>query len=120
MYKDDYAVITGSATLEPNSTENVNLKPMKVHKTDITVNYPTGFNAENSVVLGVEFKRSSSKAFATGWNNYPDSADSVRATLPYSLSLGVSSESTSMTLSVGSLSSSSVNIIYRIVLMKIS
>ena len=114
------AVITGTMNLNANSQGNTQLNPMKTEKTSIEIDYPTGFNKNNCAILNVEFKRYTGKNYNVGWDNYIDSSDSIRGTLPYSLSLGTTDTSTKMTLSVGNMSTNQGTCYYRIILLKIS
>lgn len=120
VLKNDFAIITGEIEVKGNSQENLGKDPIEAAISSKDIEFPVGFNKENCVVVSVGFRRPNvNKGFACGWNNYADSVDSIRGTMPYSLSLGVVEENPVMTLTFGNFGTSPSAYEYRIVLMKI-
>lgn len=115
-------VVEGKINLQPNSYENITKDPLEATMTSKDIEFPTGFNKDNCVILSVTFKRETSddRGFACGWNSYADPSDFIRGSLPYSLSLGSSAVgSTKMTLRLGNYTTSEQPFYYKIVLMKV-
>lgn len=119
VLKNDFAIITGEIELEANSQENIGKDPKEATMTYKNIEFPTGFNKDNCVVISVGFRKTDSKGFACGWNSYADSVDFIRGTMPYTLSLGFDQENPVMTLSLGNFATNQTTYQYRIVLMKI-
>lgn len=117
VLKNDFAIITGTITLNENSDENLGKDPIKVAMTSKIIDFPEGFNGNNCVAISVSFSRAD-RAFSMGWNNYLDSADSLMVTLPFSLSIGNADKSDEMLLVLGNMSQNQTTVNYKIVLMK--
>ena len=117
VLKNNFAIITGSMTLNGNSDENLEKDPIKVTKISKIIDFPAGFNGNNCVAISVSFSRGD-RAFSMGWNNYLDSADSLMVTLPFSLSIGNADKSDEMLLALGNMSQNQTTVNYKIVLMK--
>ena len=71
VYKDQFAIITGSMVLVANSQENAN-KGITT-KSDIVIDYPSGFNSDNCVVISAE--RSGIGNYGYGWSDNIDGMD---------------------------------------------
>lgn len=118
VLKNNFAILTGTITLNENSDENLEKDPIKVAMTSKIIDFPEGFNGNNCVAISVSFSRAD-RAFSMGWNNYLDSADSLMVTLPFSLSIGNADKSDEMLLVLGNMGQSQTTVNYKIVLMKI-
>lgn len=108
-------VLTGTIELTANTQENLQKSPLKAIMSSKTLNFPTGFNKDNTIVIFVGFRKTSDKGYAYGWNNYADSSDFVRGTMPYNIIIGPNN----ITVRLGNFSSDATNYEYKIVLMKI-
>lgn len=118
--KDKYAVLTGSMTLNANTSENA-MKGITT-KTDLVLNYPEGFNSENCVVVSAGRQNGNFGSYGYGWNNYIDSMCMMCGIEPFSVSLyGTTTNNYSNKIRIwaGNLSSSEQIVKYKIVLMKI-
>lgn len=106
--------LTGTIELAANSQENIQKDPLKATMSSKTLNFPTGFNKDNTIVVFVGFRKTSDKGYAYGWNNYADSTDFMRGTMPYNVIVG----SNGISVRLGNFSSDVTNYEYKIVLMK--
>lgn len=118
VLKNDFAIITGTMTLNANSDENLGKEPVKVTMTSKEIDFPVGFNKDNCIPISTCFARGD-RAFSEGWNNYPDSADSLSVTLPYRLTIGSTDDIPKLILVLGNMGQSQSTVNYKIVLMKI-
>lgn len=109
IYKDRFAVLTGTA-----------------QNGQVTINYPEGFNKDNSIIISNMFKRvgaSETRGFSIGTTFVP--ADGTSGSLPNSIELqssGIVIKLKYIYLSNGNTSTVSnvdYDIAYKIVLMKI-
>ena len=102
VYKDDYAVLTGSITISANDSNSA------------TINYPSGFTAENSVVISCGIQNVSNKGMNyVGYNK--DSSYSLNNSWDRRLNL----TSTGIILVVDNPNSAEKVVDYKIVLMKL-
>ena len=113
--KGDIAIISGTMTVDANPDENVQKDPMEAKMTTITLNIPDGFGKDTCVPISIGFRRTDSRGYVYGWNNYPDSADSLTANMPHRLVVN----DDNLSLVVGNFGQNSGNIQYKIVLMKL-
>ena len=107
--------LIGTIELAANSQENIQKDPLKATMSSKTLNFPTGFNKDNTIVIFVGFRKTSDKGYAYGWNNYADSTDFMRGTMPYNVIVG----SSGISVRLGNFSSKITNYEYKIALMKI-
>lgn len=118
VLKNNFAIITGSMTLNGNSDENLEKEPVKVTMTSKEIDFPVGFNKDNCIPISTCFAIGD-RAFSEGWNNYPDSADYLSVTLPYRLTIGSTDDIPKLILVLGNMGQSQSTVNYKIVLMKI-
>ena len=118
VFKDNFVVIEGTITLEPNLAENISMSPVKFKQTSFSINYPTGFNKGNCVVISKAFgfPRQQGLNYVEGWNNYPNNVDAYLGVLPHDVMLG----DNAIQISLGNYMTSEMQYSYKIVLMKIS
>ena len=114
--KGDIAVLTGNMVLNPNTQENIALSPIKPLFTTKNINYPSGFNEDNCIILSKMFKYTQDRGYAEGWNNYAGSLDMLNGTLQNYIIL----HSNNIILGIGNLATDEKTYYYKIVLMKIS
>lgn len=119
VHQDRFAIITGSIELNANTQENISKQPIQCTSTSKTIELPEGFNATNCVVVSCAFKKTETRGYAYGWDNYPDASDTVRGTLPYALAFDDGTGANSMQLVMSNMSTSTSTYYYEIVLMKI-
>lgn len=117
IVKEDFAVLTGSMNLNgnPDTTKQTNF-------TDKTLNYPTGFNKDNCVVLSIMRTANNSK-WSNGWSVNVDSLEMFNGIEPIEVMLhgtDITEWSNKIRLRASNFSSSAVTINYKIVLMKVS
>lgn len=117
VLKNDFAIITGTMTLDGNSDENLEKEPVKVTMTSKGIDFPPGFNKDNCVAISVSFARPE-RGFTSGWNNYLSSLESLLLILPYDITIGNLNEPAGITLSLGNMSQNQTTVNYKIVLMK--
>lgn len=117
VYKDDFAVIEGTMTLDANSQENIQLEEWNISAQN--VNYPQGFNSSNCCVLS--FEGIYSEGIETKGYCYGDLSGSNAVGL--SMVLGayprcINLMNDYLRLSVGNYATSQKTFYYKIVLMK--
>lgn len=115
MYKDNFAVITGSMTLEANTQEGLETDSEK--QTQLNINFPTGFNKDNCVVISFGTKVAG-KNYSYGVGDKA-SYRWVTGSFRRNITLGASTDNSKIQLSVWQLATTQITIDYKIVLMKI-
>lgn len=119
--KGDFAVLTGNATLTANTSEKAVENTCTF--TELTLNYPAGFNKDNCVVVSFGRQNTSNYGYSYGWNSKIDSMDNLMGVLPMRITLfGTSTTQWANKIRVqfGNLTTESHTIAYKIILMKIS
>lgn len=120
MYKNDYAVITGSMVLDANTQENaVN---GKTTKTATAIDFPSGFNADNCVIVSAGRYGTAQGMITYGWSDYLSSMDLFFGNVPFSISLNKTNTtafSEKIRIEAGNLTTSQQTMYFKIVLMKI-
>lgn len=117
----DFAVLTGTVKLNANTSENATENVCTY--TNLELNYPTGFNKDNCVVISCGRQNTSNYGYAYGWNNKIDSTSSMSGILPIRISLFGASTlqwANKIRVQFGNLTTESHTITYKIILMKIS
>lgn len=117
--KGDFAVLTGNMTLEANTGDNASEGICT--DTELVIDYPEGFSADNCVVLSAG-RKGTSNCYSYGWNNTVDSVSMVLGLEPFAVSLyGETSNdfSNKIRLMAGNLATNSKTISYKVVLMKV-
>ena len=117
VLKNDFAILTGTITLNENSDENLEKDPIKVTMTSKKIDFPVGFNKDNCVAISVSFARAK-RGFTSGWNNYLSSLENLLLIMPYDITIGNLNEPSGITLSLGNMSQNQTTVNYKIVLMK--
>lgn len=120
VVKGDFAVLNGNMTLAANTGDNASKGICE--DTELVIDYPEGFNANNCVVLSAG-RKGTSNCYSYGWNNNVDSVSMVLGLEPFTASLyGETSNafSNKIRLMAGNLATNSKTISYKIVLMKVS
>lgn len=113
----DFAVLTGSMTLEANTSDVASSGSQK--QTQLDINFPTGFNKDNCVCISFGMKTTTDKNYCYGIGG----SNSVNATtggLYKDVILGSATNATKIKLQVWQLSTTQKTVYYKIVLMKIS
>lgn len=114
-------VLTGNITLNSNTSDNA--LNNRCTYTDFSINYPNGLNKDNCILIGYGKQNNSNFGYAYGWDNYIDSMDSLIGILPMRINLYGSSTTqyaNKIRIQIGNLSTNSVAITYKILLMKVS
>lgn len=117
--QQDFAILTGTMTLDANSSEGALEGICK--NSEITVNYPNGFNKDNCVVCSV--CRSGVNCFGFGWTDRVDAMNIFNGVEPINVVLYDKNANENFKNKIrviaGNLSTSEETITYKIVLMKI-
>lgn len=110
VYKDNFAVITGTVELEGTS------EPMESYKqTNFNVDYPSGFNQNNCIAIGFDVRRDiENQSYAYGYAPANLSIVAVNSTFPRTIQFN----SNNMLCAIYN-SATARTIEYKIVLMKI-
>lgn len=112
--KDDFAIITGSMTLDPNTSETLNAD--KWTQTIKNISYPTGFNKDNCVPISIGGEGNTANGMSYGFTSGIGNALTVmNNAFPRTVNL----TSSNIVLRVGNYSTDSKTYNYKIVLMKI-
>ena len=120
VYNDRFVTIIGKATLTANTQEKATNN--KCTFTDIKINYPQGFTAENCIVISYSRQHNSNFGFSYGWDNYLESMDSLIGIVPMRITLFGNSTTefaNKIRLQIGNLSTSEADISFKITLMKL-
>lgn len=110
------ATLTGDMTLAAATQQEYQEGTEK--QTQININFPSGYNKDNCIVLAFATKITG-KNYSYGVGESP-SYRAVTGSYKRNIVLGASSDNTKISLSVWQLSTSTVTINYKIVLMKIA
>ena len=119
--KGDFAVITGTMDLDANSSEQA--LNNKVTTTSKTIDYPQGFNANNSVLLSYGRKDGDNFGTSYGWTNYITSSEMLRGIVPMNVQLfgeSTTDYANKILIQMGNMNTSTKTVTYKIVLMKVS
>lgn len=120
VYNDRFVTIIGKATLTANTQENATNN--KCTFTDIKINYPQGFTAENCIVISYSRQHNSNFGFSYGWDNYLESMDNLIGIVPMRITLfgdSTTEFANKIRLQIGNLSTSEADISFKITLMKL-
>lgn len=119
--QNNIAIITGTLKLKANTSELA--IENRCTYTDIKINYPNGFAADNCVVISYGRQNNSNFGYAYGWDNYIDSMDSLLGIVPMRINLygdSTTEYANKIRLQIGNLTTNEVSVPYKIVLMKIN
>lgn len=120
VYNDRFVTIIGKATLTANTQEKATNN--KCTFTDIKINYPQGFTAENCIVTSYSRQHNSNFGFSYGWDNYLESMDNLIGIVPMRITLfgdSTTEFANKIRLQIGNLSTSEADISFKITLMKL-
>lgn len=112
----DFAILTGTMSLSGNQDTS-----KQTNFTDKTLDYPTGFNKDNCVVLSIMRSGNNGK-WSNGWTVTIDSMDMFNGIEPIEVTLhGTDSTqwNNKIRLRASNYSSNAITISYKIVLMKV-
>ena len=118
---ENFALIERTVTLTANTSENVAAN--KVTFTDDIIDYPTDFDAYNSVVVSVGRLGSNSYSYGYGWDTVISANDIIRGIVPTRVNLyneNATTNANKIVVSLGNFSTDEVSVTYRVVLMKFS
>lgn len=119
--QSNIAVLSGTMTLTANTQEKANED--MVTWTEKTINYPSGFTKENSVVISVGVQVNTNFGYTYGWTNYMDGLDVVLGLNPARITLygeSTTSYANKIRLQIGNKTTSSGTVDYKVILMKVS
>ena len=117
---DRFAVVNGQVTLTALSSEEFENKNFKA--TDIDINFPNGFNKDNSIVIALGAKPSSGEG-GYAYGNVGELTSSMEfyfGCYPRYVVLGTPVDSNKIRLRFFNFTTSDVPLDYKLVLMKIS
>ena len=117
---DRFAVVNGQVTLTALSSEEFENKNFKA--TDIDINFPNGFNKDNSIVIALGAKPSSGEG-GYAYGNVGELTSSMEfyfGCYPRYVALGTPVDSNKIRLRFFNFTTSAVPLNYKLVLMKIS
>ena len=120
VYNDRFVTIIGKATLTANTQENATNN--KCTFTNIKIDYPSGFSAENCVLISYSRQHNSNMGYSYGWDNYLESMDNLIGVIPMRVTLfgnSTTEYSNKIRLQLGNLSTSEADISFKITLMKL-
>jgi hypothetical protein len=120
IYNDRFVTIIGKATLTANTQENATNN--KCTFTNIKIDYPSGFSAENCVLISYSRQHNSNMGYSYGWDNYLESMDNLIGVIPMRVTLfgnSTTEYSNKIRLQLGNLSTSEADISFKITLMKL-
>lgn len=119
--KGDFAVIDGTMELEANTSERA-LEGLTT-RTSTSIDFPTGFNADNCVLISAGRYGSADGMISYGWSEKIDAMDMYNSIEPFKVSLNktnVTPYSEKIKIEAGNLSTNLRTLHYKIVLMKVS
>lgn len=115
IQKGNIKVLTGSVTLDANSSGNVTNKALTY--TDKNISFPSGFNKDNCIVIAfASTTNESSRGLNYGQGGAYDTVNTLIGSVPRDAIL----KSDGITLKFGNFSTSTLSINYKLYLMKIS
>ena len=120
VYNDRFVTIIGKATLTANTQEKATNN--KCTFTNIKIDYPDGFTAENCVLISYSRQHNSNMGYSYGWDNYLESMDNLIGVIPMRVTLfgnSTTEYSNKIRLQLGNLSTSEADISFKITLMKL-
>lgn len=120
VYNDRFVTIIGKATLTANTQEKATNN--KCTFTNIKIDYPDGFTAENCVLISYSRQHNSNTGYSYGWDNYLESMDNLIGVIPVRITFfgnSTTEYSNKIRLQLGNLSTSEADISFKITLMKL-
>ena len=120
VYNDRFVTIIGKATLTANTQEKATNN--KCTFTNIKIDYPDGFTAENCVLISYSRQHNSNTGYSYGWDKYLESMVNLIGVIPVRITFfgnSTTEYSNKIRLQLGNLSTSEADISFKITLMKL-
>lgn len=117
----DFKIITGIMELDANTSEKA--LDNQVTMSSRAIDYPQGFNANNSVVISFGRKDGDNFGTSFGWTNHITSSEMLRGIVPMNVQLfgeSTTEYANKILIQMGNMSTSAKTVEYKIVLMRLN